>query len=310
MSTVALGISPNTSNIGVTPLVHRRILGAQFSNCGIIDGLNVTGRSDLRYNVSAGVAVCSRGDSDGKTIAYHEGGQTPAVSAGDPSNPRIDIIWITVHNQIEYKDSDNYVTLGVTQGTPSANPAEPKIPSGCTMLRKMRMPAGATTTASATQMWTPDYAIPYGASLGKLGENWDRRDMTGDATVKKYYYEQPIDFTLPTDRMVEFQFKTNLISAGATSWSDMSHRCEWAIGFQLDGKDLDHSCANFVSYGAWQTHETSYISAVSAGRHTARLRTWLQNGSAPVFHYNAAQDNKDALWCGRRFIIWDRGPVI
>lgn len=310
MSTVALGIAPNASNIGVTPLVHRRILGAQFSNCGIIDGLNVTGRSDLRYNVSAGVAVCSRGDSDGKTIAYHEGGQTPAVSAGDPSNPRIDIVWITVHNQIEYKDSDNYVTLGVTQGTPSANPAEPKIPSGCTMLRKMRMPAGATSTASATQMWTPDYALPYGSNLGKLGENWDRRDMTGDATVKKYYYEQPIDFTLPTDRMVEFQFKTNLSSAGTTSWSDMSHRCEWAIGFQLDGKDLDHSCANFVSYGAWQTHETSYISAVSAGRHTARLRTWLQNGSAPVFHYSAAQDNKDALWCGRRFIIWDRGPVI
>ena len=94
MSTVALGIAPNTSNIGVTPLVHRRILGAQFANCGIIDGLNVTGRNDLRYNVGAGVAVCSRGDSDGKTIAYHEGGQTPAVSAGDPSNPRIDIVWI------------------------------------------------------------------------------------------------------------------------------------------------------------------------------------------------------------------------
>ena len=144
MSTVALGIAPNTSNIGVTPLVHRRILGAQFANCGIIDGLNVTGRNDLRYNVGAGVAVCSRGDSDGKTIAYHEGGQTPAVSAGDPSNPRIDIVWICAHNQLEYKDSDNYVTLGVTQGTPSANPAEPTIPAGCTMLRKMRMPAGAT----------------------------------------------------------------------------------------------------------------------------------------------------------------------
>ena len=124
MSTVALGIAPNTGNIGVTPLVHRRILGAQFANCGIIDGLNVTGRNDLRYNVGAGVAVCSRGDSDGKTIAYHEGGQTPAVSAGDPSNPRIDIVWICAHNQLEYKDSDNYVPLGVTQGTPSANPAE------------------------------------------------------------------------------------------------------------------------------------------------------------------------------------------
>lgn len=178
------------------------------------------------------------------------------------------------------------------------------------MLRKMKMPAGATSTAAAVQMWSADYAIPYGASLGKIGENWDRRDMTGDSTVKKMYYEQQIEFDLPSDRMLELAFKCNLSSAGATSWSDTSHRTEWAVGFQIDGKDLDHSCANFVSYGAWQTHETSYITAVNKGHHVARLRTWLQNGNAPVFHYNPSQDNKDALWCGRRFIIWDRGQVV
>ena len=69
MSTVALGVSPDTNGVGVTPLVRRRIIGAQWANTGLVDGLNVTGRSDLRYNVSAGVAVCSRGDSDGKTLA-------------------------------------------------------------------------------------------------------------------------------------------------------------------------------------------------------------------------------------------------
>ena len=184
MSTTALGISPNVNGIGVTPLAHRRILGAQWANTGLVDGLNVTGRSDLRYNVSAGVAVCSRGDADGKTLAYFEGGQTGAVSAGDPSNPRIDIVWICAHNQMEYKDADNFVVVGVTQGTPGANLPEPTIPAGCTMLRKMKMPAGATSTAAAVQMWSADYAIPYGASLGKIGENWDRRDMTGDSTVK------------------------------------------------------------------------------------------------------------------------------
>ena len=171
MSTVALGVSPDTNGVGVTPLVHRRIIGAQWANTGLVDGLNVTGRSDLRYNVSAGVAVCSRGDSDGKTLAYYEGGKTNAVAAGDPSNPRIDIVWIQAHNLMEYKDSDNYVTVGVTQGSPSASLAEPTIPAGATMLRKMKMPAGASSTASAVQMWSADYAIPHGASLGKIGEN-------------------------------------------------------------------------------------------------------------------------------------------
>lgn len=310
MSTVALGVSPDLKGVGVTPLVHRRIIAAQWANTGLVDGLNVTGRNDLRYNVSAGVAVCSRGDADGKTIAYYEGGQTGAVAAGDPSNPRIDIVWIQAHNLMEYKDSDNYVTVGVTQGSPSASLAEPTIPAGATMLRKMKMPAGATSTSSAVQMWSADYAIPYGASLGKIGENWDRRDMTGDPTVGRYWFEQEVEFSLPSDRMLELSFKCNLSSAGATSWSDMSHRTEWAVGFQIDGKDLDHSCANFVSYGAWETHETSYVTAVNKGRHTARLRTWLQYGNAPVFHYNASQGDNNALWCGRRFIIWDRGQVV
>lgn len=315
MANTALGVAPDSSGNGVTPLTHRLILGAQWANTGVVDGLEVTGRSDLRYNVSAGVAVCSRGSSDGKTLAYHAGGQTPAVSAGDASFPRIDLVWVKANNKLEYSDSDNYVTLGVTMGTPASSPKEPTCPTGCTVLRKMRMPAGATSTQNATAMWTADYALPYGASLGKIAEHWDKRDMIGDGTVKKYYLEQEVSFSLPTDRMLEFSFKTNFSSAGATSYEDMSHRCEWAIGFQVDGKDLDHSCANFISYGAWETHETSYVSAVSKGHHTARVRTWLQNGSAPHFHYNGdtsniAQYPKEALWCGRRFIVWDRGAVV
>jgi hypothetical protein len=231
------------------------------------------------------------------------------VSAGDPSNPRIDIVWICAHNQMEYKDADNFVVVGVTQGTPGAN---------CRNRPSRRMhDASKDEDARRSHIHRRSRAdverrlrIPYGASLGKIGENWDRRDMTGDSTVKKMYYEQQIEFDLPSDRMLELAFKCNLSSAGATSWSDTSHRTEWAVGFQIDGKDLDHSCANFVSYGAWQTHETSYITAVNKGHHVARLRTWLQNGNAPVFHYNPSQDNKDALWCGRRFIIWDRGQVV
>ncbi|WP_288266296.1 hypothetical protein [uncultured Bifidobacterium sp.] len=307
--TTALGVQPDSNGNGVTPEVHRQIIAAQWQNTGVIDGLGVTGRSDLRYNVAAGVAVCSKGAADGKTLAYWPGGQTAAVAAGDASNPRVDAIWITAHNP-KIGDADNQVVVGVTQGTPAANPVAPPIPAGCTPIMAMRVPANATATSSATKIWTTYYALPYGASLGKLGENWDRRDMTGDKTVKKYYFEQPITFTLPTDRMVELQFKVNLSSATATSWDDTTHRTEWAVGFQIDDNDLDHSCANFVSFGAWETHETSYITAVSAGTHTARLRTWLQNGGAPVFHYNPSTDNKDALWCGRRFIVWDRGPVV
>ena len=80
MST-ALGVSADQDNNGCTPLDHRMIIGSNYLNCGIKNGLGVKGRSDLRYQVDAGVAVTSRGDADGKMEAYFEGGATPETTA-------------------------------------------------------------------------------------------------------------------------------------------------------------------------------------------------------------------------------------
>lgn len=113
----ALGVQPDSSGNGVTPLTHRKIIDALWTSTGIVTGLDVTGRNDLKYDVAAGVAICSRGDADGKTEAYWPGGQTTAVAAGDSTWPRIDRVWIKAHDMSQ-GDSDNQVVVGVTQGTP------------------------------------------------------------------------------------------------------------------------------------------------------------------------------------------------
>ncbi len=112
----ALGVSVDDAGNGVTPLVHRLIIGSYFRNNGVVDGLQVTGRSDLKYGVSAGMAVTQRAASDGRMLAYWPGGTTEtAVDAGDPSNPRIDVVWIRANNSPEYSgDADNQVHVGVT----------------------------------------------------------------------------------------------------------------------------------------------------------------------------------------------------
>lgn len=148
MSNTALGVAQSSAGVGTTDTAMRHILGAQWESTGVVDGLAVTGGTTLAYAVAAGVAVCSKGDSDGKTLAWFAGGTTPTVAANSAGNPRIDCIWITSHD-LTQGDSDNLVTLGVTQGTAAATPTAPTIPTYATLLAQMRMPAGATTTANA-----------------------------------------------------------------------------------------------------------------------------------------------------------------
>ena len=305
----ALGVSVDDAGNGVTPLVHRLIIGSYFMNNGVVDGLQVTGRSDLKYGVSAGMAVTQRAASDGRMLAYWPGGTTEtAVDAGDPSNPRIDVVWIRANNSPEYSgDADNQVHVGVTQGTPAASPVRPTVPQGCTPIAWRLMPAGATSTQSATSQGSVDYAIPYGANLGRLAEHWWKQDYQGTPDLKKNFYEQQVSFIVPTDRLCDFDFKVSLSAAGV-AWESTAKRTEWSFCFQLDNQDIPHSGGNFVAYGAWQTFQIIHTSEVAAGRHTARLRCWLQNGVVPHFHYTGSE-NDGRQWVGRRFQIFDRGPV-
>ncbi|KFI66548.1 hypothetical protein [Bifidobacterium magnum] len=312
MVTTALGVSPDLNDNGVTPLTHRQVLAAMYPSTGIMTGLAVTGRNDLTYNVSAGVAVTSIGVADGNTISYWEGGVTPKVDAGDPTNPRIDAVWVRAHNLIEHNDADNFVVVGVTQGTASANPVAPTIPAGALLLGTRRMPANATNTSSATAVENGVYAVPHGASLGMLGEYWWQADLVGADTLKKDYYEMPVTITVPTKRLVRLRMVASL-SAYNTNWGDQSKRTEWAFCFQLDGRDIDHSGANFIAQGSWETKEHEFIAECPAGTHTFRLRAWRQNGERPWFHYSDDQSvtgGTGDLWVGRRFTIYDAGVAV
>lgn len=304
MATTALGVSPDKDGNGVSALTHRHVIASLFHNTGVLDGLTVSGRSDLSYSVSAGVAVCERNGSDGKTLAYWPGGQTPAVEAGDPTYPRLDVVWVQANNIAEYdSDPDNFVHVGVTCGSPSSDPVEPDIPDGATRLMTFRLPAGAASTGSAVAQGSVDYAIMYGGSLGRLGENWWKCDMEGSPNKHKMFYEMPVTFTVPTDRLVELNFQVNFSSKGLDKTDS-----QWDVQFQMDNQDIPHAAVNFVSGWAWETHQFVFITQVSAGSHTARLRTWLEHGAAPVFHWSPKAGEAQP-WIGRRFQVFDRGAV-
>lgn len=179
--TTALGIAPDSAGVGTDPLQLRKIIQARWANPGIVTGLGCAGRSDLRYQLSAGVAVCQRSTADGCTEAYWQGGTTPAVSVGDASNPRIDVVCIKANDPTQ-GDDNNQVTAVVVQGTPAVSPVVPTIPAGAVAVATMRMPAGATATNAAIVMAQPSPAIPYGASTGIMLNAVDTRNGIGTRT--------------------------------------------------------------------------------------------------------------------------------
>lgn len=287
MST-ALGIAPDADNNGVTPLTHRKIIDAQWGNTGVISGLSVSGGNSLSYTVAPGVAVCSRGATDGKTIAYWAGGTTGPVAAGDSSFPRIDLVWITAHNKVEYNDKDNAVTIGVTSGTPAADPAMPSLPSGCTLLAAMRLPAGATNTGKAVTVRKASAAIQSSGARGRIAYQL----ATGTHSIYEDYawhQEVAVAFTLPTKRHITIKQKVRAVCTAGQSSGNNTIFGSWYSQMRVDGKiinDLQNTinssgkneyCEEWTASRYCETKQVEYDLDLEAGNHTAAMWSYGNN---------------------------------
>lgn len=296
----ALGVAQDKDGVGMDAITHRRIQAAHWHNLGVMAGLEVSGAAGLRYQAGAGVAVCSTGGADGCVEAYWPGGLTEeAVTAGDSAYERIDSVYLLADTR-----AGGQVSLHVKQGVPAAEAVPPALPPGALRLRDMRMPAAASDTRSAAPVGSVDYAIPYGASMGRLGLTEDTRtDVHGDARPRKWFEELPVEFYVPTDRMVELVYDTDVACIDGVGLS-------WASTMQIDGVDVPHSSMETLCRdGVWTHHHHSVVVVVDQGQHTARVRhgiAWKSGDGHPYFHYGP---NGGLDYPGRTMQVWDRGPA-
>lgn len=291
--TTALGVDVDTNGNGVDPLTHRQIIKRHWGNTGIVGGLTVSGRSDLYYAVSAGVAVCSMGAADGYTEAYFAGGNTEnAVSAGDATYPRIDTVYILANTG----SPDNLVHVEVAQGTPSASPVKPALPVGAQPLMSMLLAAGAQNTGAAIPVdASATYAIPYGASMGVL----NRYVYTGAAprnqtTLTTIGAKKII---LPTDRNMHFWAKFSL----STSGSSGSEGGLWGY-FRVDGQAVTRWQAAY-SNQRWDNLEFTWDEPVEQGTHTVDLQ-YARTSTSPEFAFNSTGAMKPIV-----FTVTDMGVI-
>lgn len=287
MSTTAFPVRQSDDGTGCTDLTMRMILASLYPSVGVVSGLVASGTDGLSYSLSPGVAVLSRGASDGHAVAYWDGGEVE-VSANASSLDRIDAIWLSYHD-LTKGDEDNLVVAGVAEGTPSASPVEPAVPSGAVRVAAMLLPGGSTSTSAATAVGETDPAIPYGGALGLLGEFVDNysADQVWDS---QWWAQGTVTVTVPTRRVVELVYETRTYTkSGADS--------SYYLKAQVDGADVTDGLDERPVMGRFHVRDQwRLILELPAGTHTVGVLL------------RANTNEQGFTWDGVRSTrVWDRG---
>ena len=243
---------PDGSWVGTTPEGIQRALGNMYDSSGVLPGnrtaTKVSGTSGWAYNVPALTAFMWISYASRRGVLVPVEAETVPVSAPVGGASRTDTIYI---------DLDGVVK--VAEGATSA-------PGGVTIDR-MVIPAGAANTQGATSTWDTDYAIPAGASLGRL-VYWS--DPGGGAAGKSRTVRHTQRFHVPSDRLFRIDVTSTIKAATANGTGAMG------MTISIDGTWVrSMSCAYD---NAWRTYGASWSSGVTEGAHTIEIATAWDTG--------------------------------
>jgi hypothetical protein len=132
---------------------------AIWATTGIIKStsLAVTQNSPVGMSVivaSGWAAIVGTTQSNmGTYVAYNDAATVVAITTANPTNPRIDLLCVTV-NDAYYTGALNNVTFQVVDGTPAGSPTVPATPANAIALAQIAVAAGALsiTTANITDL--------------------------------------------------------------------------------------------------------------------------------------------------------------
>ena len=125
--------------------------GSLWGTSGIVRSadLAVTASSGMNLSVAAGWAAIlgTYQTNMGTYMAYNDAAATATITTADATNPRIDLVCITV-NDAAYSGSLNSVAINVVKGTAAGSPSVPSTPTNSIALAQVAVAAGATTISS------------------------------------------------------------------------------------------------------------------------------------------------------------------
>jgi hypothetical protein len=117
---------------------------------GVLNASDLTvtanGTPNMSVNVASGWAaiIGNYTTNMGAYVAYNDAVQNITVTTADGSNPRIDLLCITVLDSY-YSGALSQVAFNLVAGTPAVSPAVPATPTNSIALAQIAVGAGATT---------------------------------------------------------------------------------------------------------------------------------------------------------------------
>ncbi len=159
---MALRTPPSWLQNGSHPAENDRLSTQALYN---VTGVRRTGDYAVTQNSPTGMSVLIAAGwaaiigttqaNMGTYLAYNDASLAATITTADPTNPRIDLVCVTV-NDAAYTGSLNNVVVNVVAGTPAASPSVPATPANSIALARIAVAAGATTiiTANITDVRT------------------------------------------------------------------------------------------------------------------------------------------------------------
>lgn len=288
----ALFVARDGSSNGTTPVGARLAFGGLLAGNGaspldvragvLVDngGALVSGAGDMSYNVRAFRAVSLASAANGPTVGANDASVNVATTAAPGSNSRIDVIWARQHlvSGDGASDSDVIYEIGVTQGTVSASPSAPAVPSGAVALYNATVTSGVTATSGLTftrvHAWTVanggvipvmtsgerSAITPYEGMVIWYGPSQQLQVRNGSAaweSVGRGQANPIIVTTIPSDVSVP-----NLSSTAITTWSQHATHSKPGTGFfSLSAGVITCTKAGLYRVGAslkWSSGSSGY----------------------------------------------------
>lgn len=180
---------------------------SMISGCGVTESgslaVSQNGTPNMSVNVAAGMiwmpgtlgattgfgnntgaqtayGLPSSKTSQGSYGAYNDATVNLAISAADPTNPRIDLVVASVQDA-QYSGSNNQPVLQVITGTAAPSPSAPSAPASSVVLAQVAVAAGASSivTANITDK-RPIFGLNGGIIRAASSAQYPANPVTGD----------------------------------------------------------------------------------------------------------------------------------
>lgn len=171
---------------GAASAASLRGRGGVVRELGTALTVTANGSPNMTVNVSAGQVYISgsQGTKQGVYSGVNDASVSVAISASDPSNPRIDLIVAKVEDSA-YSGAVNSWSIVAVTGVAASSPAVPAVPNNGITLAQIAVGAGVTSIVSGNITDKRQYAAALGAEIPCISTN----RPTGSFSVGQRMYE-------------------------------------------------------------------------------------------------------------------------